>query len=311
MKRLCKLLSLLLAALLFYSCAPKDGFNADTALVFTDSAGYTVALDAPPERVAVLFSSLADIWVLAGGSLAITVGESEERGIVTAGSTVLVDTGAGKTIDTEALLAAAPDFVVVSSDIPAQKEAAALLRAADIPVAEFRVECFADFLAVFRTCTEITGRADLYEQYGTAQSQRIDAILQEKPFADKRILFIRAGSSVRSVKAKGSADHFAAAMLCELGGENIADQAPVLLDGLSMEVILANDPDYIFFVAMGDEQASQLYVTSMLQQPEWQALDAVAGGQHAYLSKELFHYKPCARWAEAYGKLAALAEVGV
>ncbi|MBO5354722.1 MAG: ABC transporter substrate-binding protein [Clostridia bacterium] len=301
MRKLCNFLCLCLSLCLLAACSPKND-TPSASHTFTDSAGYTVTVS-KPQRVAVLFSSLADIWVSAGGSLAVTVGETVERGLASA-DTVLVDAGAGKTIDREALIAAAPDLVITSADIEAQRECAAFLRENGITVAEFRVECFADYLNVLKICTELTGRPDLYEALGTAQQTRIDALLAEKPLSGKRILFIRAGSSARSVKAKGSTDHFAAAMLTELGAVNIADAAPLLLDGLAMEVILAENPDYIFFTAMGDEEASKAYVTQMLQNAEWQSLSAVQKAKWSYLPKNLFHYKPCGAWADAYDHLA-------
>lgn len=302
MRKLCNLLCLCLSLCLLTACSPKND-TPPTSHTFTDSTGHTVTVS-QPQRVAVLFSSLADIWVSAGGSLAITVGETVERGIVAANTAVLVDAGAGKEIDREALIAASPDLVITSADIEAQRECAAFLRENGITVAEFRVECFADYLTVLKICTELTGRPDLYETLGTAQQTRIDALLTQKPLSGKRILFIRAGSSARSVKAKGGADHFAAAMLTELGAVNIADEAPLLLDGLAMEVILAEDPDYIFFTAMGDEEASKAYVAQMLQGAEWQALSAVRKSKWSYLPKDLFHYKPCGAWADAYDYLA-------
>ena len=306
MKRLCKPLSLLLALLLLTACSPQiNGPTGDHAIAFTDSTGKDVLLQSSPQRVAVLFSSLAQIYLLAGGEIAVTVGETVERGILCADVT-LVDDGAGKSINTEVRLAAAPDLVITSADVPAQAEAAALLRSAGIPVAEMRVESFTDYLYVLRVFSDICG-TDAYAAYGTAQQQEIDALCAAAPFAGKRILFIRAGSSARSVKAKGSTDHFAAAMLRELGAVNIADGAPLLIDGLSMEVILQEDPDYIFFVAMGDEQASAAYVDQMLLEESWQALTAVQANRWSYLPKELFHYKPCDQWAAAYAHLASLA----
>ena len=301
MKRLCKALCLLLCCLLVASCG-KGAVDTPTGRTFTDAKGYTVSV-ATLDRVAVLFSSLADAWLLAGGKIAITVGETVERGLVAADSAVTVDDGAGKAINTEVLIAAAPDFVITSADVPAQSEAAALLRQAGIPVAEMRLESFADFMAAFKIFTDLTGNAEAFATHGTAQKTQIDALIAGQPLAGKRILFIRAGSSARSVKAKSSADHFAAAMLCDLGAVNIADGAPLLADSLSMEVILAEDPDFIFFTAMGDEQASRAYVDEMLKQDVWQGLTAVQNGSLRYLQKDLFHYKPCANWATAYEQL--------
>lgn len=303
MKKPFKLLCLLLCCLLFASC----GGETDTprARVFTDSMGFSVSVDST-ERVAVLFSSLADAWLLAGGEIAVTVGETVERGLVAAESVSLVDDGAGKTVNVEVLIAAAPDLVITSADVPAQREAAALLRQAGIPVAEMRLESFGDFLSVFKIFTDLTGNADAYAAYGTAQKERIDALIAQRPLADKQVLFIRAGSTARSVKTKGSADHFAAAMLRDLGAVNIADDTPLLADGLSMEVILAADPDYLYFTAMGDEAASRAYVEGMLQEDAWQGLSAVRENRLQYLQKDLFHYKPCARWAQAYEMLAEI-----
>ena len=298
MKRLCKLFCLLLATLLLVSCAPSEQTGADE-LSFTDSTGHAVTLKKAPERVAVLLSSFAEIWTLAGGEIALTVGESVERGICE-DSVTLVDGGAGKTVNTEVLIAAAPDLVILSADIPAQTEAAALCREAGIPVAEMRVECFAEYLTMLKICTTLTGRSDLYAQHGTAQQTQVEALIADKPLDGVKILFVRAGSSARSVKPKSTADHFAAAMLKELGAANIADGTPLLADGLSMEYILAQSPDRIYFTAMGDEQASHAFVEKMLQEPEWQALDAVKNGNYIFLPKENFHYKPNQSWASAY-----------
>ena len=276
---------------------------------FTDSTGKEFALSEKPQRVAVLFSSFAELWQLAGGEVAVTVGESVERGFVDEG-TPLVDDGAGKKIDLERLLIEEPDFVICSADIAAQAETAETLNGLDIPAAQFIVESFSDYLEVLQTFTLITGDTEAYETYGEAQKAEIDEILQENQFAGVDILFIRAGSSARSVKAKTSEDHFAAEMLKELGTRNIADDSliadAVVSDTLSIEYILEENPDYIFFTAMGDEATSQSFVSEMLKEDAWSGLTAVENGNFSYLPKELFHFKPNGRWAEAYEMLADL-----
>ena len=276
---------------------------------FTDSAGETIVLEEKPERVAVLFSSFAELWQLAGGTVAVTVGESVERGFVPEG-TPLVDDGAGKKIDLERLLIEEPDFVICSGDIAAQAETAETLKELDIPAAQFVIESFSDFLDVLQICTAITGDEAAFETYGRAQEEAIERTLAENSFEGVDILFIRAGSSARSVKAKTSEDHFAAEMLKELGTHNIADDSlledAVVSDTLSIEYILQEDPDYIFFTAMGDEEASRSFVKEMLQEDTWKSLTAVKVGHYAFLEKELFHFKPNGRWAEAYKTLADL-----
>lgn len=276
---------------------------------FTDSAGEKIVLEEKPERIAVLFSSFAELWQLAGGTVDVTVGESVERGFVPEG-TPLVDDGAGKKIDLERLLIEEPDFVICSGDIAAQAETAETLMELNIPAAQFVVESFSDFLDVLKICTTITGDEAAFERYGTQQEEAIERTLAENSFEGVDILFIRAGSSARSVKAKTSEDHFAAEMLKELGTHNIADDSlledAVVSDTLSIEYILQEDPDYIFFTAMGDEEASRSFVQEMLKEDTWKSLTAVREGQYAFLEKELFHFKPNGRWAEAYKTLADL-----
>ena len=77
-----------------------------------------------------------------------------------------------------------------------------------------------------------------------------------------------------------------------------------MLDGLSLEEILKEEPDYIFIATMGDEAAAKSYMDGVLAQPAWQALSAVRNGNCRYLPKDLFQYKPNARWGEAYQYLS-------
>lgn len=266
-----------------------------------DSEKKVVVLEEKPKKVAVLFSSLADIWTLAGGEVAITVGESVERGICTE-DVLLVDSGAGKTVDNEALISYEPDFVLLSADIAAQKETAELLRKSGIAVAELRLDSFEDYLDILRMSAGINGNEEAYKTYGEKQKEEIDSLISkaEKENTGTDILFIRSGSGSSSAKAKKGEDNFAAKMLEDLGCRNIADNAPVLLDGLSIEEILSENPEHIFISLMGDEKAAKAYMNQVLSDEAWQNLRAVKEGNVHFLPKELFQYKPCSKWSEAY-----------
>ena len=93
-------------------------------------------------------------------------------------------------------------------------------------------------------------------------------------------------------------------MISELGAVNIADAAPELCDGLSLEAIITSQPEKMLFSTMGNEQKSREYMDSVLKSEPWQAIDAVKNGDYVYLGKDLFQFKPNARWAEAYKILA-------
>ena len=308
MKKLCLILCILI---LVPFCVSLSSCNENEAegkyITFSDSAGNVISLDERPKRVAVLFSSFAEIWTLSGGEVYATVYESVERGIVPEG-TSLVDSGAGKTVSTELLISLNPDLVIGSCDIPAQVKCADILKKAGIPCALMRVESFDDYLNMLNICTDITGNRDAYKKYGTDIKKEIDNVLssvpknQEKP----KILFIRGGSTPRSVKAKNHENNFVCYMLRELNTYNIADNAPLLLDGLSLEEILREDPCMIFLSTMGDEAAARENLDAIMSSEGYASLSAVKNGRVYYLPKDMFQYKPNAKWAEAYQYLSEI-----
>lgn len=273
---------------------------------FTDSEGEIVELSHKPQKTAVLFSSLAECWIEAGGEVYVTVGESVERGLVKE-ETELVDKGAGKTIDTEKLISLEPDFVICSADIASHRDVASALKKAKIPVAMLRMDTFEDYLTILRTLTKITGKTENYEQFGENAKSEIEQIISGgKRENNPKILFVRSGSSYSSAKAKKADDNFAAKILEDFGCINIADKAEVLLDNLSAEVILKENPQYIFVSVMGDYDNSKAYMQELLAKKEYASLDAVKNGRVYFLPKELFQYKPCGRWAESYRYISSI-----
>jgi iron complex transport system substrate-binding protein len=151
----------------------------------------------------------------------------------------------------------------------------------------------------------ITERDDLYEKNVTKIADEIENILNSVDRSrSPRIIFVRCGSSASSTKAKNAEENFVCKMIAELGGVNIADEAPELCDGLSLEAILTAQPEKMLISTMGNEQKSREYMDSVLKSEPWQALGAVKEGNYVYLGKELFQFKPNARWAEAYKFLA-------
>ena len=303
MKKCIILIVSLLICICFVSCAAEKT-SGEVYYSFTDSEQRKVVLEKKPEKVAVLFSSYAEMWQLAGGEVYVTVGESVERGFAD-NETILVDSGAGKTINREILIASAPDLVIASADIAAQAELAGYLDSVGIPCALFRVDSFYDYADVMKDLCNITEREDLYEKNVLDVSDEIKNIINS---VDKsrapRILFVRCGSSASSTKAKNADENFVCKMISELGAVNIADAAPELCDGLSLEAIITSQPEKMLISTMGNEQKSREYMDSVLKSEPWQAIDAVKNGDYVYLGKDLFQFKPNARWAEAYKFLA-------
>lgn len=283
---------------------PEADLNNKYYYSFTDSLGKIVNLDYKPQRVVSLVGSYAETWILAGGNLVgVTNDVISERNIDLPEETKIV--GTIKDPNLEEIIDLSPDFVLLSPDIESHVRISETLRKANIQFAFFKVEHFEDYLDMLKICTDITGNKELYEKNGLAVREQIDAVLSKidnKNNAD--ILFIRAFSS--GAKAKND-DNMACRILNDLGTVNIASKHKSLLEDLSVEVIIQEDPDYIFVVTMGDsEKALKALKDGIEKNPAWSDLSAVKNNRFIVLPKELFHYKPNAKWGDSYEYVAKI-----
>ncbi len=276
-----------------------------TAYTFTDALGNTVTVDRP-QRVVSFYGSFAEMWMLAGGELAGTTDDAITERKLPLGEDVAI-IGSTRNPNLEMALGLDADFAILSADTTDHVQAAETLRAAGVTCAFFRVDTLEDYLAAMEICTSITGRADLYEQNALAVQRQAQEVIQRvRPLLEKEpvtALLIRAYST--GAKAKGM-DNLAGVMLHQLGVKNLVDQHPSLLEELSMEEIIAADPDYIFVTIMGSSQQKALdaLAEGIQKNPAWSSLSAVQNGRYVILPGDLFHYKPNARWGESYAYLA-------
>ncbi|MBQ3015898.1 MAG: ABC transporter substrate-binding protein [Clostridia bacterium] len=295
----------------FCACKVKSNDNAENIknenpITFTDALGRTVTVQKQPKRVAALIGSFADVWTLAGGTLvAAPIDAWEDFELELDGA---VNIGGAHSPSLELLLSAAPDFVLASAATASNVALQSTLEAAGITIAYFDVDNFNEYLEILEICTKITGRNDLYIKNGLELQAQIEAVKVcfqslDLPESNKRILLLRASST--TVKAKGSTGTVLGEMLADMGCINIADNDKTLLDNLSMESVLREDPHHIFVVTMGSNtEAAQKSVEDMiLNDPAWKALGAVKHNRLHFMDKRLYNLKPNARWAEAYEKL--------
>ena len=288
------------------SAESSSSSNASTsdgeAFTFTDALNRTVTVQ-NPQKVAALMGSFAEVWLLAGGELvAVTEDAWDERPFDLPED--VTDLGSMRAPDLERMIALGTDFVLLSSKVAEHVDLKDTLEGAGMTIAYFSVETFEDYLAMLETLTGITGRADLYEKNGQSVREQVDAAIARSEGEEApSVLYIRAYSS--GVKAKGK-DTLAGAMMDDLGCRNIADSDASLLDDLSLEKILLEDPDYIFVTTMGAsaEKAMESVEELLTSNPAWNSLTAVQNDHYYVLPKELFHYKPNANWGDSYDYLA-------
>ena len=223
------------------NAAPSGNANNDAApeawkpVTVTDDLGRSVTIEQEPKHVAVIMGSFADVWQLAGGTMVATVNDAWEDFHLELGSEVK-NLGKYNAISTEMLFSVDADLVIASSNTKKQVELKDTLEAAKVPVLYFEINEFSDYLRMLKACTDITGRADLYEKNGTKIQEQIEKIKSAAADAVKtagapKVLFIRAAAS--GIHAKGSTGTVLGPMLKDLGCINIADGSE-LLDKLSL-----------------------------------------------------------------------------
>lgn len=275
-------------------------------IAFTDALGQEFSID-PPQRVVVMIGSFADVWILAGGqdTMAATANDAWESYGLELGEDV-TNIGSPMKPSGELVLGAEPDLVIASSLSPSNLELKETFDRAGIPAAYFDVSSFQDYLDLLDLFTQLTGHPENYETYGAAVKKQVDGAVQRRAVYDyiPTVLTIQVSGS--SVKVKNSEDNVLGPMLKDLGCLNIADGDDSLLEDLSLEAILQADPDYIFAVYHGtDEAAAQENLeATLLSNPAWASLSAVQRGDFHILDRRMYSLKPNALWGDAYEQLA-------
>ena len=271
---------------------------------FTDDLGREITVE-QPQRVAALLGSFADMWYLAGGEIAASADDAWEDFDLPLAEHV-INLGMTKELSLEKLFAADPDLVLASTNTSQHMEWKEILESAGMTAAYFDVADFQDYLRVLDIFTDITGRKDLYiENGGKIEEQILETIQESREHIEAngeapKVLILRASASW--IRAKNSQNHVLGEMLAALGCENIADSDESLLENLSMEHILMEDPDHIFICPSGDdEEGIRIHMEEFAaENPAWNRLTAVQNGKVHMMDKALFSLKPNDRWAEAY-----------
>lgn len=308
---------LLVLCLLLSGCSSKQAetttqtaqTNNNDTYTFTDALGQELTVN-NPQRVVSLMGSFSEIWVLAGGADTL-VGTSADtvdtRDLGLPEDIAIVGTYQNPNI--EAILALEPDLVLLSSETTRTDSHVALkdaLSEAGITAAYFSVTHFEDYLDMLRICCDITGDSEAYQKNGLDVQANIEQIIAESKLDTEPsvLLMVTYSGGIRAQ----SSETMTGRMLADLGCHNILDDNPSLLKEFSVENIIETDPDYIFVIPMGNDDAlaEKNLKENVESNPAWSSLTAVKEGRYILLPKDKFMYKPNARWAESYAYLADL-----
>ena len=296
-----KTIALLLTLCLLSGCAarpaePQQGSDH----TITDDLGRSVTVGESP-RTAALLGSFAQIWMLAGGEVCATADDAWND-LVLQLEEDTVNLGSIRELSLELLLSAKPDFILASANTRQHLQWKETLEATGIPVAYFNVSDFEDYLRMLEICTAITDRMDVYVTRGLSLQRQIDECIARaaERGTSPRVLYLRA--SATSIRAKNSRGSVLGEMLADLGCINIADTDDTLLENLSVEHILMQDPEFIFIVRLGDdEDAAREHVNQFFRDnPALESLTAVKNNRVIFLDKRMYNMKPNNLWAQAY-----------
>ena len=285
------------------SCSENINSYDENNVEFIDSLNRKVSIKKSPNRVVALLGSFADVWYLSGGSVCATVSDAWTDFDLPLEN--CVNLGGAHSPSLELIVKSNPDLVLASSSTKSNVEMKDSLEMMGITVAYFDVDNFGDYLNMLNICTDITGRKDLYQKNGLEIKDKIEEIKNDfnklgLSDNEKSVLLLRTSSSF--VKAKGSSGTILGEMLKDLGCINIADSDNSLLENLSLECVIKNEPNYIFVVTMGsDTEAAYNSINKMFEEnPAWKSLKAYKEERFFIMDKSLFNIKPNARWALAY-----------
>ncbi|MEG2928455.1 MAG: ABC transporter substrate-binding protein [Oscillospiraceae bacterium] len=304
-----RILAIVMAVSLLFGCSapakPTPQEPQSKEYTFTDDLERQVTVN-NPQKVAVAMGSFAELWQQAGGTLYATTEDSfNERELKDVDK--IVNMGSLSAPNVETMVAEGVDFLILSAK---RKEHVAMGETLDkmgINYAYFDVNYFDEYLHMLDICTDITGRKDLYQTNGLDVQAKIEKTIADSKIKENppTVLLIRAFST--GANAQGS-KNMTGKMLNDLGCINIADSDSGLLDNLSMEQVIDKDPDYIFLITMGasTEKAMETMKEKFTDNPAWSSLSAVKSDKYIVLPKELFHYKPNAKWGESYEMLAQM-----
>ena len=274
-----------LALPLVFACRPA-GPPSTSALV--DDAGTAVTLPAPPRRVVSLIPATTELVFALGA------------GDRLAGRTAWCDfppeaarvpnLGNGIGPNLEAVVGVHPDLVLLYKSA-ANREAAERLRGLGIPALELATDRMEDFDRIALLVGHALGVGERAESL-VARTHRDLAGVTQVPASRPSVLILAWDRPPMTI-GRGS---FLSEIVERAGARNIFDDLASSSAAISVETVVARDPDYILVSGTSEP--------AIASQPEWHAVRAVRERRFLRVSGSEFN-RPSPRVALAVRELAA------
>ena len=281
--------------------------ETETSVTYLNPLGEEATITKKPQKVIVLMNSILDIWYMAGGEAIARVSCTTN---VPEAAMDIEQVGEVNGPNIEKLLSLEPDLVVLSSTRGEHVEMKEILESNNIELAyvDISTNPYDNFNDVLKLFTMITDREDIYKKEIKALQEEVTKICESVKNEEQPKVVILFGST-KYVKAELPCG-LVGNMVEMLGAKNIIEESPVKGSSkvdFSLETIIKENPDVVLIVTMGDIEKVKERIKSDIESNEaWSSLTAVQNQKVYYLPGDLFHYKPNARYPEAFRYLGEL-----
>lgn len=250
-----------------------------------------------PKSVVALSKSVAQMWLLAGGTLSGCTSDALELPEI---NPEVISVGTLTTTSLESIFSLKPDFVILTKDIPIHKNLKTNLENLGVQVYVVDVKSFSDYEDVMKDFTSLTCRNDLYKKNVQDVKENFSKFIEKAKLKnpEKKLTYIF--FRVSATKNKILKEHFANEIFQNLNLQNVISDKNSLTE-LNAESLLSYNPNIIFVVSQGNEKkAKDIFCQVFEKNPIWSQLSAVKNKRVYILPKELFNYKPNNNWNKAY-----------
>ncbi|MDX2057518.1 MAG: helical backbone metal receptor [Gemmatimonadales bacterium] len=283
---------LLFAAALVAACG-RASVRSPAAITLVDDAGVTTVLAAPARRIVSLIPAGTEILFALGADSAV-VGRTRWCDWPAAAAQV-PSVGDGMAPSVEAVAARTPDLVVAYRS-PGNSGAIGRLRDLGIPVVEVTLDRQRDFDRVTRLLATALGRVDAGERLvaSVTEDLRRAAVTGDRPPS----VFVLSWSDPPIAIGGGS---FLSEIVAWAGGRNVFGDVDQPSFTVSIEAVVARDPDYVLVVGADDP--------AFANRPEWAVVPAVRERRFLRVDGSEFN-RPSPRIGAAVRTLAATIAAG-
>lgn len=261
-------------------------------VVVTDALGQRVSFDGTPRRIATISPTATEILYLIGGSSILRDRSSNFPDQVKE----IPDVGSAYNPSIEKILAERPDLVIIEA--LTQARFAGQFKESGLNVLAVKAETLGDIKTSIENVGKVIGRKGVAEEEIASIETRLASAGNE----DGRTVLMLISDQDRNLYA-ARPESYTGLIASTLGMDNLAaglpDSGPYSgFAMMSIEAILASDPDIIVTISPAPEPAPRLSDT-LLQIPPFKSLKAIRNGDVLEVDVQLFLQSPGPRIVEA------------